>query len=144
MSGMYQLSKCASTLNYYLNHTDIRPFFVDESDVEFLDGSGLLSREDTYFFVFDGGSLIFWNKGGKIFEGDIYFLPRKRGGAARDSALLSLHHMFAVVGAEMIQARSLRSNASARHFITGLGFRRIKTVDGVVMYEMGREQWEAR
>ena len=143
--------KCNSVekLNYYLNHSEIYPNITKDGDPEHLDASELLSKSDTYFFRFDGGGLLFYSIGDNVYEGDVYFLPRKRGLKAKTAAKQSLDYMFNVVKVDKIIARVPFSNKSSRVFTTGLGFKRAGK-DGqwikegvacdIIKYEM-RKEW---
>lgn len=120
-----RLSKCSHTLNYYLNHSSIYPNITKDNDPEYLDATELLAKPDTYFFKHNGGGLLFYSVGASVYEGDIYFLPRKRGLKAKTAAIQSLDYMFDVVKADKIIARVPCFNKSSRKFTVGLGFKNI-------------------
>lgn len=142
-----RLSKCAHTLNFYLNHSNIHPNIAQDTD-SYLDATELLAKPDTYFFIDNGISLLFWNVGGNIFESDIYVLPPKRGKSAKAAAEQALHYMFCDAEAENIIIRVPSFNKASQFFSYGLGFRRFKVApdswlkDGikydVIYYELER------
>lgn len=140
--GYIGLSRDADKLNSLLNHPEIKPYLIDGDKHETLDASCVLSLPNTYFLLFDGGGLLFWEKHNNIYEGDIYFLPRHRGVEARQAAIYSLYFMFTSADARKIEVKTLRSNAASRHFISGLGFRRISDDDQVITYELTRQEWD--
>jgi hypothetical protein len=138
-------------LNFLINHSDVRDALRDDNAPDYLDAGRLLADPDTHFLLFEGGGLIFWRRCYSVWEGDIYFLARKRGLPARQAAIESLNYMFAF--AEAIRVKVPAFNAPSRHFVTGLGFKRIhiepasRVVDGVkhdvVVYELGKQEWAA-
>lgn len=143
--------KSAEILNYYLNHSKIYAEFAPDNAPEYLDSSDVLGRPDSHMFVFDGGCLIFFGVGDNVFEGDMYFIPRKRGANAKQSANEALKYMFEVVGADKIVVKAPLCNRSSMQIIGSLGFERCGLTAGafmrlgvnydIVHYELSGERW---
>lgn len=147
---MINLCDCPERLNYYINHDEIRPNITQDSDPEYLDATELLKQPGTYFFAGDGIALLCWGVGDKIYEADIYALPRKMGRPAKDAAKQVIDYMFCVAKAGKIIIRVPSFNKAAQTFDYGLGFRRFKVEPGawvkhnkcydLIWYEL-RAEW---
>lgn len=136
------LSKCPHTLNFYLNHSKIKPNIAPDG-VGYIDASELLENPDTRFFNFGHGGVLFWQVEPKIYMGDAYFLK----GNARENTKAAIREMFSI--ADKIRAEAASFNKQSMHFITSLGFKRTGIKEGawskngevydVIQYELERE-----
>lgn len=146
-------SFCPHTLNFYLNHSEIKPFIDKDDAPQYLDASGYLARPDTYFFIADGGCLLLWRVGDNVFQGDIYFLPPTRGTTARLAAQEAIAFMFNQTDAGLIEVRVPRFNKPSQYLAAGLGFQRTgitpaaRKKDGVlhdvIVYGLEKSAWAA-
>ncbi len=147
-------STCSATLNYYLNHSKIQADSAPDNAPAYIDASYLVAIQDTYLFIFSGGCLLFWRTDDNNYEADIYCLPRKRGANARQAAKEALAIVFSQQNPPVIKAKAPQFNAQSRHFLGGLGFKRTGGIipgaflkngirHDIVLYELGREKWEA-
>lgn len=119
--------KDPNRLNFWLNHSKIYPSITRDGDPEYLDASGLLKKEGTYFFNFPYGCLLFFKDFDNVFKGDIYFLPRNRGAKAKKAAEDCIYYMFSE-GATKIIAEAPDFNKPSQRFIRSLGFNRQKVM----------------
>jgi RimJ/RimL family protein N-acetyltransferase len=147
-------STSAATLNFFVNHSSLRDTLFQDGWPEYVDMAEMLARTGTYFFIFPGGCLLFWRVDDNNYEADIYCLPRTRGAVARQAAQEALSVVFSEQNPPAIKARASRFNAKSRHFIAGLGFRRVGIDPGaflkngvrhdVVRFELGKDAWQAQ
>lgn len=150
---LIKINTCPAILNYYINHRKIKHFLFQDTDPESIDASGILGLPDTYCFTFPGGCLLFWLTSDNNYTADIYCISRTGGAAARQAAKEALSYVFSSPQSpKAITARAPIFNAKSRHFIVGLGFKRIGIEPGaflrngvrhdVAVYEIGREEWD--
>ncbi len=146
---------CPATLNFFVNHSKIRENLFQDTDPYYVDCSSLVAKPDTYLLSFPKGLLLFWKNSENIYEADIYCLPlRKRGDIARQAAKEAISLVFSQQNPPVIKAKAPQFNAPSRHFIVSLGFKRTGGIipgaflkngirHDIVLYELGREKWEA-
>lgn len=144
-------SFCPHTLNFYLNHSDIKPFIDKDDGPEYLDAAEKLAQPDTYLFLADGGCLLLWRTDDNVFQGDIYFLPPTRGTTARLAALEAIAFMFNQTDAGLIEVRVPRFNKPSQYLAAGLGFQRKGIVPSarkkggvlhdVIVYGLEKSRW---
>jgi len=131
-TGVYNIqplirSKDPYLLNFFLNHSAIYPYLIQDDAPEYLDVTEILKDENVFFFAVNRGGLLFLPISDKVYKIDAYFLPRNRGVRAKNVIAKAIKYMFEQAKADKIIAEIPACNKHSAVMASSMDFKKVRT-----------------